>query len=282
MGFARTRNRRRADAEWTAAELTDLARRQGGAVARVSLALGVALCLLTGAKLAHRWALTSPVFELERISFHGLTRATEADLLKLAGLATGQNLLRADVGALERAMVSHPWVKSVSIARHFPAGLSVRVEERVPAAMVALGDLYLLDASGDPFKKVQPQDVEDLPLVTGIGREAYVERPKESAARFARALAVAGDYQAARPERVRGRLSEIRLEGAEVTLVLAEGTEIRLGERDTAEALARLWRVRAELARRGLFAQVIHLDNRVRPGWVTVRVSAPVSERTGP
>ncbi|HYO69285.1 MAG TPA: cell division protein FtsQ, partial [Archangium sp.] len=43
----------------------------------------------------------------------------------------------------------------------------------------------------------------------------------------------------------------------------------------------RLSRVREELRARGLSAEVIHLENRARPGWVAVKISSPVSERNG-
>ena len=53
---------------------------------------------------------------------------------------------------------------------------------------------YLVDGQGEVFKKVQPADPTNLPLVTGLTREQYVQDPASSAARFRDALAVAKDY----------------------------------------------------------------------------------------
>jgi cell division protein FtsQ len=76
-------------------------------------------------------------------------------------------------------------------------------------------------------------------------------------------------------------LSEVRVAAEGLVLVLADGTEARLGEGDTDAKLQRLSRVREELRARGLSAEVIHLENRARPGWVAVKLSSPASERSG-
>ena len=35
-------------------------------------------------------------------------------------------------------------------------------------ALVSLGDLYVVDAEGAPFKRCSREDAVDLPLVTGV------------------------------------------------------------------------------------------------------------------
>lgn len=280
MGFGKTKNRRRVDSAESARELKQTAARVTRALVRLVSSVAVLAGLGVGAWYAHRWAVSSPTFALQRISFQGLSRATQDELLKLSGLSRGQNLFRLDASTIERAMDSHPWVKEVELSRHLPASVSVRVVEHVPVAMVSLGDLYLLDETGEPFKRVQAQDAIDLPLVTGIDREDYVDHPERAAARIARALEVARAYGASGLART-ARLSEVRVEDEGTTVVTGAGEEARLGEAPLDEQLERLSQVRSELARRGLLAEVIHLDNRVRPGWVTVQVSASRSERTG-
>ncbi|MFZ5471948.1 MAG: cell division protein FtsQ/DivIB [Myxococcota bacterium] len=269
MGFGKPKNRRRVDGERAAQRLKASASRVGSALGRVLAALALGAGLAGGVWFFRLWALASPRFSLQQVQCTGLTRASQSELLRLAGLAPGQNLFSLDVDAAQRAMASHPWVQSVTVTRRLPHGLDVTVVEHQPVAVVALGELYLLDDAGVPFKRLQPHDGVDLPLLTGVAREAYVARPEEMAARFMKAVAVAKAYQAAPAARTE-RLSEVRLEGEELVLVVGEGQEVRLGTGDAASALARLERVRAELARRGLFARVVRLDNRSRPQWVTV------------
>ncbi len=271
------KNRRRADGTRTFSGQRALAR-AGSSGLRVAMTLGMTLAVALAARAGYAWALGSPTFAVKRITFEGSRRSTPAELLKLGGLATGQNLVELDAPGVAKGMAAHPWVKSVTLARHLPSSLVVHVEEHVPVAVVSLGDLYLLDAEGEPFKKVQAQDAVDLPLVTGAERDGYVDRPEETRARFKAALALVAAYSEAGMAKS-APLSEVRLEPDGVSLVTVTGQEIRLGEGDTDAKLARLTKVRAELVRRGLSAESIHLDNRTRPGWVTVKLSSLPPER---
>ncbi len=279
MALGKSKNRRRADSVETATLRRDFALRFGVAALKVVTAIAVCAGLFFGARYGRAWALQAPVFALKQVTFTGLSRASEPDLLKLSGLAPGQNFFQLEPATLEKTMAAHPWVKDVRVSRHFPSGVSVQVVEHVPAAIISLGELYLLDQQGEPFKKLQSEDALDLPLLTGIDREAFVEKAEESASRAVQALELANRYTQA--GLAKGfALSEVRLGTEGVALVTGEGQEVLLGEGDNAKQLESLAKVRAELSRRGLSAEVIHLDNRARPGWVTVQVSALRSERT--
>ncbi|MHB8878134.1 MAG: cell division protein FtsQ/DivIB [Myxococcaceae bacterium] len=280
MAFGRAGNRRRADVARTPEEVRATARRLGSLGVRFFVGLAALAALGAGGKYGRAWATTSPAFAAKQVSFSGQARSTPAELLRLSGLAAGQNLFALDPAALEKAMATHPWVKSAELSRRFPSTVSVRVVEHQPAAITALGDLYLLDEAGEPFKKVQAEDAVDLPLVTGIEREDYVAHPAETALRFQRALSLAKAYGELSGGK-EARLSEVRLEAGRVTLVTGPGQEVLLPEGQALGQLSKLSRVREELDRRGLSAEVIHLDNRARTGWVSVRVSAARSERTG-
>ncbi|NTX00779.1 FtsQ-type POTRA domain-containing protein [Myxococcus sp. CA051A] len=280
MAFGRSKNRRRQDTAQRNEAVKSVVRSQGpGVVKVVALTLVTGLLVWGGVEL-RRWALVSPRFELAAVSFTGLQRASRVELLRLAALTKGQNLWALDVGGLERAMLQHPWVKKVDVTRRFPNRVSVEVSEHVPEALAVMGELYVLDEEGEPFKRVTPGDGLDLPLVTGVDREGYVTDPAVARQRFQAALEVARAYAKESPGKPE-RLSEVRMEGREVTLVAASGQEVRLGEGNSEVKLQRLGRVRRELGARGLAAEIIHLDNRARPGWVAVKLSSPVSERNG-
>ncbi|HSP81679.1 MAG TPA: FtsQ-type POTRA domain-containing protein [Myxococcaceae bacterium] len=280
MAFTRSRNRRRQDAAQKKEAVKGAVRVHGPGLLKAILLTGLTLALAWGGVELRRWALTSPTFLLKETTFAGLQRAGPGELLKLSGLTVGQNLWSLDVEALERAMLAHPWVRSVEVTRRFPSSVSVEVSEHVPAALAVLGDLYLLDEQGEPFKRLQPGDRVDLPLVSGMSREDYLADEAGVRERFRRALEVAEAYAESGPGQ-RERLSEVRVSPAGLVLVLSDGLEVRLGEGETEARLERLARVRAELRARGLSAEVIHLDNRARPGWVAVKLSSPNSERTG-
>ncbi|RJS27524.1 cell division protein FtsQ [Corallococcus sp. H22C18031201] len=281
MAFGRTKNRRRQDTAQRTEVVKGAVRSHGPTVAK-ALGLAVATAALIWGSIELRsWALASPRFALESVTITGLQRASRSELLKLSGLTAGQNLWSLEPSALERAMLQHPWVQSVEVTRRFPRAVSVTVSEHAPAALAVLGDLYVLDEAGDPFKRVTPGDGLDLPLVTGVVREDYVADADKVRLRLREALEVARAYTRLLPGRTE-RLSEVRLGDAGLALVTATGQEVRLGAGDTEVKLERLARVRRELSARGLAAEIIHLDNRARPGWVAVKLSSgSVSERSG-
>jgi cell division protein FtsQ len=281
MAFGRNKNRRRHDTEQRNEAVKGAVRSHGPTLAKALGLTVVTAALVWGGIELRAWALASPTFALQTVSFSGLQRASRGELLKLAGLGAGQNLWTLDPGALERAMLQHPWVQSVEVTRRFPKGVSVEVVEHAPAALAVLGDLYVLDDEGEPFKRVTPGDGLDLPLVTGVEREDYVADADKVRERLRGALDVARAYTRVLPGRTE-RLSEVRLGDAGLALVTATGQEVRLGAGDTEVKLERLARVRRELSARGLAAEIIHLDNRARPGWVAVKLSSGSdSERSG-
>jgi cell division protein FtsQ len=280
MAFGKSKNRRRVDAAQQKEAVKGAVRTHGPSTVKGLLAAALTAGIIWGWVELRAWALSSPRFQLQEANFTGLTRASRAELVKLSGLAQGQNLFALDVSALEKAMLQHPWVRGVEVTRHFPATVSVEVVEHTPEALVVLGDLYVLDGEGEPFKRVTPGDGLDLPLVTGVEREEYVKEPAAVRERMKSAIEVAHAYGALKPGR-HERLSEVRVDGTSFALVTVAGQEVLLGEGNTEAKLARLTRVRRELSARGLAADVIHLENRARPGWVAVKLSSPASERSG-
>lgn len=281
MAFGSSKNRRRVDTAKRKAQVADHARAHGPVALRFCAVLAISAALAYGGHTTWRWAIASPFFGLKALNFEGLDQATSAELRRLSGLGPGQNLFLLELPAIERAMLQHPWVRTVEVRRRFPSSVQVRVEEHVPVAGIVLGELYLVDPEGEPFKRVQPGDTFDLPLLTGVTREAYVADPLDAAARIREGLTVAERYRAASLER-QAPLSEVRLEADGVTLVTGkDGQEVRLSTDAGAETFEKLASVRAELSRRSLQAEVIHLNNRVRPGWVAVKVAANGTERTG-
>jgi cell division protein FtsQ len=180
---------------------------------------------------------------------------------------------------MEQALARHPWVARVEVRRAWPPALTVRVVERRAAALVELSGLYLVDEGGEPFKRAAAGDGLDLPLVTGLARADYVQRRAAVEPRLRGALALARAWQA-RGREALGRLSEIHLDPGDGTTIYVgeEGVQVRLGTGDLEAKLARLEQVLSTLGAEGRKAEVIHLDNRLHPSWVTVRLAAVASQ----
>lgn len=257
------------------------------AILRVIGATAATVGIAVGAWQLSVWAKQSPRFAITSVQFFGNSHATDAELIRVGGLTAGQNLVALDAFALERAIAAHPWVKTVRADRKFPNRIEIRITEHTPVAMVSLGDLYLLDDDGEPFKRVTPADALDLPIITGVEREDFLVRKEQTLQRLTDALKLAADFTSGGPdERSRKRtagepagngeaLSEVHLDDEGVTLVTASGQHLLLGEGHYDEKLARLDRVRQELKARAISASVIRLDNRARPASITISLKAP-------
>lgn len=271
--FRSRRNRRRVDVAKKTGELKAAAKHHAPVVLKLFVLLGASVAIFFGAQEGWRWATTTPRFALADVHVSGQQEATDVELVRLAGLQLGQNLFRMDVRAMERNLSTHPWVRSVRVTRHFPSRLSIEVEEHRAVALLSLGDLYLVNDAGVPFKRLKAGDAFDLPLITGIDREAFAQQREEAVAELHEALALIEAW-AAREGAQKEPLSEVNLHPEGVTAVTTRGLQIEFGEGDVPTKLERLARVRKELQARALVAEVIRLDNRTRPSWVAVQIAA--------
>lgn len=265
--MARGQNRRRVDRD-----PAEQRRRLGRLVSLVIPPLVVVTLLGAAGWLGFRYAVQSELLRIGEVRFVGISRATAEELLELSPVQRGDHLLVADPALVEVALRRHPWVASAEVRRTWPPALEVRVTERRAAALVELGGLYLVDTEGEVFKRALPGDGLDLPVVTGIGRDDWVERRAEVEPLLRAALALV-DRWAERGLDRRAPVSEIHISAEYGTTLWAgaEGLEVRLGQGALPEKLARLERVLAAVAAEGRRAEVLHLENRRRPDWVAVR-----------
>ncbi len=267
--MARGQNRRRVDRD-PAEERLRLAR---AASLLVPPLLAIAVAAAAGL-LAWRHAIQGDLLRIREVRFEGLSRASAQELLELSPIQRGDHLVLCDTALMEAALRRHPWISSVEVRRTLPAALEVRVVERRAVALVDLGALYLVGSDGEVFKRAVPGDGLDLPVVTGIGRDDWVERRAEVEPLLHAALALL-DRWAERGLDRRAPVSEIHIDAEYGTTLWAgpEGLEVRLGHGELPEKLARLEQVLAAIEAEGRKAEVLHLDNRRRPDWVAVRLA---------
>lgn len=276
------RNRRRIDQDERRTRRTSLVRSVGGTIARLLGALALTAVVLGGAVAGYAWMRSSPTFEVREITVAGTRLSDPTELQKRAALVTGVNIFSVDLASAARAIELEPWVLRARVARELPAALRVVVEERMPVALIAVDDLYAVDTEGVLFKRATSADPIDLPVITGLTRDALLgEKRRDADLRGALDLVKAwetSDVGSRLP------LAEVNVgtEGGETsyTAYCDEDPvlEVRLGvlgDGVLAETMDRLVRVSGELARRGVRARSIDLGNRQRPDWVAARLDQP-------
>lgn len=246
-----------------------IGRTAGGFALVAAVSLGVAWG-------ARRYLMTSPRFSLEQVVVTGQKTRTKDGLLERAHVTMGQNVFSIDLDVAKNRMLEDPYVKSVTLARRLPDTILVDIDERVPAAIVALAgsdSTLLVTRDGEAFKKVEVGDPPDLPVITGL-RSELAETDREAFGdAVRRALDVVVDYQQSTLA-AKMPLQEVHFEPKnQITLLVGSPvTSLVLGGPPYRKKLEQAARVVFELDHRGQKPDAILLDNNSRPERVVARV----------
>ena len=110
-------------------------------------------------------ALRSPLLAVESIAVRGVDADRQAEVLQVADVASGENVLDVDLTAVQERVEALPWVQTAVVARRLPSTVEVRVATRPPVLLGrAAGQAWLLDAEGAVLARVG-DDTADLPVV---------------------------------------------------------------------------------------------------------------------
>jgi cell division protein FtsQ len=248
------------------ARLLAALRTTAGIVLVVSAAIGVAWA-------ARRHVMTSPRFAVTEIDVLGHERRSAEAIAGESGVTAGANVFSLDLDGARARLLADPWISEATLARRLPGTILIQVTERRPAALVAMGDTYLATAEGEPFKKLEPDDPVELPLITGLHADALTEDRQGTMRTIRRAIDLAAEYEHGALSH-RAPLEEVHVDsdGTFSVVVGKSAMELVLGGPPFRRKLDQAARVVAELDRRGAKADTIMLDNDARPERVVVRM----------
>jgi len=153
---------------------------------KASALLGAVGSLAAAMIWAYAFILSSPYFRIRETVVRGCKELTEKDVLAVAALPSGANLLAFNLEKTAHAIRRNPWIKEVFVGRELPDRIVIEVRERQPIAVLKQQDgLFLVDKEGLRFKRVEQADDVDLPVLTGAEESSETER-----ALFAQSLAL--------------------------------------------------------------------------------------------
>lgn len=118
------------------------------------------------------------LFSVKNIEVSSATHLTRDEILGLAGVEPGKDLLRMNLKRMGEHILQNRWVETVRINRYFPDGIAIAITEREPVAIVNMGFIYYLDKKGNVFKVLNQGDKLDFPVVTGFSEEELSADPK--------------------------------------------------------------------------------------------------------
>lgn len=219
--------------------------------------VGIVLLLAAAAAAlaaASRWLLTSPRFAIAAVRVEGTSRLSEEEVLAAAGIPPGGNLFRLDQEQVVARLLRLPSLKRAEVIRSFPNRVTLVVEERVPFTLAQAGRLYWLDEDGVSLGPEPRAVTPRLPVITGT-------KPEEpggarAAVSLIRSMLRTGSA-------LTREISEIDMSGRDgPVFYTVEGVEVRLGNADWEERLARLDGVLAQI--RSLGEPVEYVDLRFK------------------
>lgn len=191
----------------------------------------VPLLLLVIAAILFVWLRSSSVFAVRAITATATERVTEEDISAATAPALGVSLLKLSTGPIEKALLALPYVRSAEVYRGFPHTLEVRLVEYQPVARLQTpeGQIWLVSEDGRALERITPPRGYSLPLVVPANPTSPVAGDTVSEAIVAALPVVTllmspdagGDVPDAKQVMVAA--------AGEVTVVLADGSELRLG-----------------------------------------------------
>lgn len=116
-----------------------------------SVLAGAALCVAVflAVRGYRTWIKTSPSFHVHRIAVTGNDLVSERDVLKLAGIPKGRSIWSLKLENSEQRIEANPFVQRAVVARRFPDGIWIRIEEKKPLVLLnAGGRLFSVDGNG--------------------------------------------------------------------------------------------------------------------------------------
>lgn len=170
--------------------------------------------------------IQSPFFEIKKIYVKGTNHLTINQVLELANIQPGINILKVNSSKIKEGLSAHPWIKDVQVERKLPSTVNVYIQEREGVAIVpSVGGYLVVDETGVVLKSMEHLGQLVLPVITNVNLEEnlpYGEKIKNKQTKDV--LGIINQL----PEVVHARVAEIAVaEG--ITFFAMGGLEIRLG-----------------------------------------------------
>jgi cell division septal protein FtsQ len=211
-------------------------------------ALAVAASAAAAVALAAHWALTSPRFAVTAVEVRGASRVPPQRILEVSGIVHGANLWRINPDHVRARLEELPEIRRADVVRELPNRVSIVVEERRPFTLVHAARLHWLDEEGRVLGEEPHAVAPAVPVISGLSEEELATMrtaptPRARAAiTLIRALLRTDSALAA-------EISEIDMSRPEgPVLYTVDGVEVRLGNEDWDERLARLEGVLGQVA----------------------------------
>jgi cell division protein FtsQ len=188
----------------------------------------IGFAIVAGAAGLYVLARSTPMFALNGVEVVGAPPAVAAHVRTALTPLEGESLLRLDTAEIERRLGELPEISGFTYDRDFPHTLRVTVRAEHPVAVARRGlKSWLVAASS---RVISPLPAHARPALPRIWL-AHSGEPEVGAPLTDRfALRAVRTLALARLGHFHGRVRMVRVREHDLTLLLASGLELRLGE----------------------------------------------------
>lgn len=232
-------------------------------ILKALIAAGITVNVFLAFALVYLFSRGAPYFNLRNVDVIGNHKLSVTELIEVAEIESGVNLLTVELDSIVTRLKRHPWLRSAAVYRRFPDQLIVEVEERTPRGILAADKLYYVDENAEIFTRLFPGDSVDYPLFTGLKPNEILSNGLAVQDTLRSALGLLDNLDKFSSEVSVSELSEIRLNLDEgVSLLTRSGQLIVLGKTNFESKLNRYGQLKKILADKGqwVHARVINLD----------------------
>ncbi|MDW7675709.1 MAG: cell division protein FtsQ/DivIB, partial [Bacillota bacterium] len=170
--------------------------------------------------------LQSPFFAVDKIYVAGTQRLTVNEVLSLAQVQPGENILKLKSQRIKELLMTHPWIREAEINITLPSTVTINViERRAEAVLIIESNYYVVDDEGIVMRQIQNLAEILLPTITGLNISHQVNEGDKLVSKEAN---TALTTLAALPEDLKNNVSELSVSDG-LNLFLTGGMEIKLG-----------------------------------------------------
>ena len=185
------------------------------------------LALVATATGAYVAARQTAVFALNRIEVAGAPPGVAAQVRSALQVYVGESLVRFDTAQADRRLASVSEIADTRFDRDFPHTLKVRVRLERPVAVLRQGaGAWLVSSRARVLRELDRKPYPHLPRIW-VPRSADIAVNSTLGGLGAKGVAAVAPL---RPLHIGGDVRQVRAQDDELTLVLASGTELRLGD----------------------------------------------------
>jgi len=122
-----------------------------GSIVPLVLSGAILLCLSLFVFFTYNRATNSNFFDLSSVEVGGVDRASKSDIEKIVkSNAERTGVWNADLLEIKQKIEKVTFVKTAAVSRNLPSGITVKINERIPVAIVRLNSgEFLADAEGE-------------------------------------------------------------------------------------------------------------------------------------